>query len=391
MGTTVREHSPNGAERALALAVASLLVLLACAQEHVQSHQDRTERIAIAGNEAMSSCLELMPDGRTLLVATTQDHPIYVMDVTDWSVQRTIEVNGFYAGPEVKASRTGNYLLLRQKFYIDYRANQDRAVRYEVLDFATGKELVTVDKAHDAAISADEQHLYTLDGEQITLRKLPSGEVTGRIAVPFARNSMAASPDGRWIAVTHRPTVPQLETVPSIRNDKKALKPAQRFREMVSVYDALSGKLVGTVPEIYDRVYTMAFNEQGDRLLVYSVAHTRVEANGTPEGVVCMVEMPTMVPLRTGFLSLMNDPQLEPNAQGDRIALASTEGFNKRKMYVYDMHTGEFTLDLDLDQRWGRDLANKEQHDGRVPYHFLADGRTLVFGSGAWLRLITTP
>ncbi len=391
METAVRKHFPTGAERALVLAVASLMVLLACAQGHVQSHQDRTERIAIAGNEAMSSCLELMPDGRTLLVATTQDHPIYVMDVTDWSVQRTIDVDGYYAGPEVKASRTGKYLLLRQKFYIDYRANQDRAVRFEVLDFATGKELVTVNKVHDAALSADEQLLYTLEGEQITVRALPSGDETGRIPVPLARNSMAVSPDGRWIAVTHRPTLPQLETVPSMRNDKKALKPAMKFREMVSLYDAVTGKLVGTVPEIYDRVYTMAFSEQGDRLLVYSVAHTRIEATGMPEGVVSMVEMPTMVPLRTGFLSLMNDPQLEPNPQGDRIALASSEGFNKRKMYVYDMHSGAFTLDLDLDQRWGRDLANLEHHDGRVPYHFLADGRTLVFGSGAWLRMITTP
>jgi hypothetical protein len=250
---------------------------------------------------------------------------------------------------------------------------------------------VTVDKVHDAALSADEQLLYTLEGEQITVRALPSGDETGRIPVPLGRNSMAVSTDGRWIAVTHRPTLPQLETVPSMRNDKKALKPAMKFREMVSLYDAVTGKLVGTVPEIYDRVYTMAFSEQGDRLLVYSVAHTRIEATGMPEGVVSMVEMPTMVPLRTGFLSLMNDPQLEPNPQGDRIALASSEGFNKRKMYVYDMHTGAFTLDLDLDQRWGRDLANLEHHDGRVPYHFLADGRTLVFGSGAWLRMITTP
>ena len=99
-----------------------------------------------------------------------------------------------------------------------------------------------------------------------------------------------------------------------------------------------------------------------------------------------------MTPMRTGFLSLMNEPQVEPNLQGDRIALASVDGtINGRKVYVYDMATGEFTLDLDMNTRWRTDIREKEYHDGGVPYHFLADGRTLVVGSGTWLRKIITP
>lgn len=383
-------------ERILLLALLFLLALLVNAQDHYQTHQDRTEKLEIAGNQAITSCLELMPDGRTLLVATTQDHPIYVMDTAGWKVLRTIDVDGYYAGPEVRASAKGTYLLLRQKFYIDFRANVDREVRFQVLDFASGRELVTIPRAHDADITPDERHLLTLEGENITVRSLPDGSETGRIVVPQTRNAISASPDGRWVAVAHRPTEPQLEKVPSVRTDKKAIKHAVKYREMISVYDIATGRLVGTVPEIYDRVYDLTFNHTGDRLLVYAIEHMRSNpsasgASPLPEAVVNMVEMPSMTPMRTGFLSKMTEPQVEPNLQGDRLALASTEGFNKRKMYVYDMSTGEFTLDLDLDQKWGRDLDQKEYHDGHVPYHFLPDGRTLILGSGAWLRKVTTP
>jgi hypothetical protein len=102
--------------------------------------------------------------------------------------------------------------------------------------------------------------------------------------------------------------------------------------------------------------------------------------------------MPAMQPVRTGFLSLMNEPQVEPNPQGDRLALPSLDGTrNGRKLYVYDMSNGEFKLDLDMDTRWGLDLKQGEYHDGGVPFHFLPDGRTVVVGSGTYLRLVTTP
>lgn len=385
------QHAP---ERLLLLALLCLFTLLATAQEHTQVDQDETERIEITGNQAITSCLELMPDGHTLIIGTTQDHPLYVMDTRDWKVQRTIDVDGYYAGPEVKASAGGTYLMLRQRFYIDLRANQDREVRHQVLDFATGRELVTIEKAHDAAVSPDERILYTMEGDGIVVRALPSGAVSGRIAVPNSRAAMAISRDGRLIAVSHRPTAEQLDRVPSMRADKKAIKPAMKFREMVSVYDATTGALVGTVPEIYDHIYDMEVTADGGRLLIYAIAHTRI-AGATdvrPEGVVNMVEFPSLTPLRVGFLSLMKEPQLEANAQGDRIALASTDGtINGRKVYVYDIATGEFTLDLYMNTRWRTDIKEKEYHDGSVPYHFLADGRTIVLGSGSWLRKITTP
>lgn len=381
-------------ERVLLCALLCLLALLANAQDHVQSDQDETERIAIEGNQAITSWLELMPDGRTLLVATTQDHPVYVMDTRDWKVLRTIDVDGYYAGPEVKASAKGTYLMLRQRFYIDWRANKDREVRHQVLDFTSGRELVTIEKAHDAAMAPDERTLYALEGDGISMRSLPDGASMGRIAVPDARAALALSADGRLIAVSHRPTAEQLELVPSMRADRKAVKPAMKFREMVSVYDVSTGTLVGTVPEIYDHVYDMEVTADGSRLLIYAIAHTRISGGSDvrPEGVVNMVELPSLVPLRTGFLSLMKEPQVEMNLQGDRIALGSVDNtFNGRKVYVYDTATGEFTLDLDMNTRWRVDLKEKEYHDGGVPYHFLADGRTLVVGSGTWLRLVKTP
>lgn len=388
------EASSARLERLLLLALCGLLALLATAQEHVQTHQDRTRKVEITGNQAITSCIELMPDGHTLVIGTTQDHPLYVMDTIGWKVVRTMDVDGYYAGPDVQASAKGNLLLLRQKFYLDFRANQDREVRHEVVDFANGRTLVEIDKAHDAAISPDESKLYSLEGEDVTVRSLPDGKVIGRIEVPQSRNSLALSPDGKMLAVAHRPTPEQLESVPSMRGDKKAVKPAMKYRQMITVYDTRTGKAMGTVPEIYDHIYDMRCTNSGDRLLVYAIAHTKLNgaANALPQGVVNQIELPTLKPIRTGFLSLMKEPQIEPNAQGDRLALASTDGsINGRKLHVYDMATGEFTLDLDMDTRWRLNMKEKEYHDGNVPYHFLADGRTIAIGSGAWLRLVTTP
>ncbi|MBK8499067.1 MAG: WD40 repeat domain-containing protein [Flavobacteriales bacterium] len=389
------QHAP---ERLLLLALLCLLALLGVAQEHVQRDQDEAERIAITGNQAITSCLELMPDGHTLLVGTTQDHPVYVMDTRDWTVLRTIDVDGYYAGPEVKASAGGTYLMLRQRFYIDWRVNKDRLVRHEVVDFATGRTVLTITEAHDAQISPDERFIYSLEGEQVTVRSLPDGKDIRRINVPLTRAALAISPDGNMIAVSHRPTQPQLETVPSMRNDKSGLKPALKFREMVSVFDVATGRLLGTIPEVYDVIYDMTFTATGDRLLIYAIPHEKLNPGAAGvvlagrKGIVNMVEMPAMTPIRTAFLSLMNEPQVEPNLQGDRIALASVDGtINGRKVYVYNMATGEFTLDLDMNTRWRTDVKEKEYHDGGVPYHFLADGRTLAIGSGAYLRLIRTP
>lgn len=386
-------------ERALLVALLCLLALLSLAQEHVQSDQDETVRIEITGNQAITSCLELMPDGRTLLVGTTQDHPVYMMDTRDWNVLRTIDVDGYYAGPEVKASAKGTYMMLRQRFYVDWKVNKDRLVRHEVVDLASGRTVLTIPEAHDAQISPDERFIYSLEGEHVTVRSLPDGQEVGRINVPLTRAALAISPDGNLIAVSHRPTQPQLEAVPSIRNDKRGLKPALKYREMVSVYRTVDGGLAGTIPDVYDVIYDMTFTAAGDRLLIYAIPHSKLNAgaNGqmvgaVRQGIVNMVEMPSMTPMRTGFLSLMNEPQVEPNTQGDRIALGSLDNtINGRKVYVYDMATGEFTLDLDMNTRWRTDLREKEYHDGGVPYHFLADGRTLVVGSGAYLRLIRTP
>ena len=393
------KRSRHTTEHWLLLALLCLLALLGEAQEHAQHDQDETERIEIPGNQAITSCLELMPDGHTLLVGTTQDHPVYVMDTRDWSVLRTIDVDGYYAGPELKASAKGSYIMLRQRFYIDWKVNKDRLVRHEVVDFATGRTVLTVAQAHDAQISPDERFIYSLEGEHVTVRTLPDGQEVRRINVPLTRAALAVSPDGELMAVSHRPTQPQLETVPSIRNDRRGLKPALKYREMVSIFNTADGGLVGTIPEVYDVIYDMTFTSTGDRLLIYAIPHSKLNpgANGqmlgaVRQGIVNMVEMPAMAPMRTGFLSLMNEPQVEPNLQGDRLALASVDGtINGRKVYVYDMATGDFTLDLDMNMRWRRDIQEKEYHDGGVPYHFLADGRTIVVGSGAWLRKITTP
>ena len=48
--------------------------------------------------------------------------------------------------------------------------------------------------------------------------------------------------------MSHRTTEELLATVPSVRDDKKAMKSALKFRQMVSFYHAADGSLLATVP-----------------------------------------------------------------------------------------------------------------------------------------------
>jgi Tol biopolymer transport system component len=218
--------------------------------------------------------------------------------------------------------------------------------------------------------------------------------------VDQATNAVALSPDGRTLAVSHRPTEEQLTLVPSFRNDKKALKAALKYRQMVSLYDAGTGELKRTVPEAYDIIRAMGYTADGARLLVYSSQDTRAGtapmAGGNQwnlslvdrPGYVQQVDGATGEPLRAGFQSLMNEPFLAVSPDGRTLALSSTEGRNKRKLTLYDTDSGETLELIDLEQKHRYDTGEQELHDGRLAYGWLPDGRLLI-GLGGDLGIHT--
>ena len=376
MNVSVTKRSIITPERLFVVAVLALLTLLGVAQDHL-THQSQLRRVLLDRDGAMATSLELMPDGHTLVQAVVQGQPINFIDTATWTITRRIDITGFYAGPEVKCSRDGRFLHLRQQFYIDWSTNKDRAVEQRVIDATTGSVVLQIDAAHDGAWGKDAQ-FATLSGGEVTFWELPAGKAAKVIRIEGATNSIAISPNGTLIAVSHHPTEQLLGTVPSMRSDKKAVKPALKYREMISLYSLPDGNLLRTIPEIYDVVYDLEFTEQGDRLLVYSAPHSKMQVSTAGrQGYVNQIAIPSGEPLRAGFVSLMNEPSMEVSYDGKLMALASAD-HGKRRILIHRLEDGEVLHLIDLDARFGEMMRSGEGHDGSVSQHWLPDGRLVI-------------
>jgi Tol biopolymer transport system component len=199
------------------------------------------------------------------------------------------------------------------------------------------------------------------------------------------------------VVVSHRTTEALLANVPSVRSDKKALKPALKYRQMVTFYSTVDGGLLGSVPEVYDIIRALAFSTDGTRLLVYSSTDPRAQGAGAGAlsfngaarpGRVEQVDARDRTPLRAAFWSRMNEPFLSISPDGSAIALSSTGGKNQRQLTLYDFASADTQVMIDLAQKHKYDVAEGEEHDGRLAYSWLSDGR-MILALGSNLGIYT--
>lgn len=373
----VNEHAILS--RACALALLCLATLVALGQV---VDEDRLRKLVLEGSTAQIIDLEALPDGHTVLASCAKGAPLLLIDTAGWRITRTFPVDGFIDGAHLKLSADGRHAVLLEEPRAGADPNADPGTRAAVLDLATGALVLDVPKARDAELTPDATRLITLGDGVVQVRSL-TGEGMREIPLPMAARSIAIAPDGLTFAVSHRPTPAELEAVPSLRTDKKAVKPALKYRQLVSFHALADGRRIRTVPEIYDVVKALRFTRDGAHLLVYSVPDTRWQP-GTGNGGVMrigrveQVDAASGTPLRAACMSRMNGPRLAVSPDGATLALSSTEGRNKRQLVLFDLATGDTRLMIDLAQRRRNDKEEGETHDGRLGYGWLSDGRLLV-------------
>lgn len=382
----LRTHGPFTLERLCLLAIGSLLVLLCMAQV---VNEDALRKLPLPQRPGALASLAALPDGHTIAAAYSKDGALVLIDTGTWSITRTLKIPGFSGGARISTARDGRYLLLKEVGRFTNDGRRDVNGEQALLDLTNGEVVVNGGKAVDSAISGDGRLFATLDGDRVTVRSAPDGSTVRTIEVKDATNAIAISPDGRILAVSHRPTETALADVPSVRNDKKGMKAALKFRQMVSLYYLVDGTLWKTVNEVYDIVRSMEFTPDGARLLVYSTTDPRYQrpTGSLSDLDLSLVSRPGHVeqidarsgePMRVGFMSRMNEPFLAADPVSHTLALSSTEGHNKRKLLLFDMENGETRTMIDLAQRHRYDVNEGEEHDGREPYCWLADGRLLL-------------
>ncbi|MCB0431302.1 MAG: hypothetical protein H6585_15360 [Flavobacteriales bacterium] len=360
------------------LALSFGLLLLTCSgMAQVQTNVDY-KLFHMGGETSVRSGLALSPDGNTVACAGAQGFPLFLYDWRNDKILKKFDVGNWYAGAKVEYSAKGTYLLLQQTFYIDWAPNKDREVDFEIVNAESGEIVQKINAAHSVAIAYDESFYVVLQGDDVSFYELPSGRMMRKFTVENATNAVAISPDGKQVAVSHMPTAQLLQDVPSIRLDKKAIKPALKYRQMISIYDAGSMELIKTINEIYDIIYRLQYSHDGYRLFSYSIPHTKMQTSTAGrQGYIYMIRMPEGDVLRTSFMSLAPyEPDFTENNEKTLFGVVSFDV--APQINLYDFEKGKLENRFDTRQRLRDAINNKMAGDSRASFAFLPDDSIII-------------
>lgn len=342
-----------------------------------QTNVDYTIKHA-GGETTVRSGIALSPDGNTVAIAGMQSYPLFLYDWRNDKIVKKFDVGNWYAGSKVDYSAKGTYLLLQHLKYFDFSLNKDREIDFELVNATTGEIIKKFDALHSMKIADSEEYFLTLSGDEITFYELPSGKKMKSFTVTDATNSVAISPDGSLIAVSHKPTAPLLQNVPSIRNDKKAIKPALKYRQMISIYDANTLEKKMTINEVYDIIYRLQFSKDGYRLFCYSIPHTKMQTSSAGrQGYIYSLRMPEGEVLRTAFMSLAPyEPDFLESPDNKYFGVVSMDA--APQINIHDYKTGKMLARFDTRQRIRDSVKKGLAGDSRASFVFLPDNTILI-------------
>lgn len=362
------------------LAALAQLILLSPLVFSQTSNSD-FERIKLISSESELSGLALSPDQKTLAVSFARSEPIKLIDWQNQKVTSEINSGIWNSGSRLSFSANGKYLVAQEIGFSDFSQNKDRIIDYEIIDPVSGKTVKKFDKIQDMVVSASENLAISLNNDEITYWQLPSGEKIKSFTIPGVTNAVALSPDGKTLAISQ--IVDENDFKSQFKKDKKGLKNVVKFKQVVGLYDAASGKKIKIVPEFYDLVYNMAFLQGENILMVYQTPDIRIQAQNRNLSYVNLIDMETMEPLRKGFTSMsLNQPDLKTSSDLRYFAINS-KGNRFQEMHLYNYETAS------LEKRF--ELAHRlfEKADGeriikslRPAFVFLPDNRSILIGMG---------
>ncbi len=322
----------------LGLAFGVILSVNASAQGGTVNYK----RVNIGNYKQLATGVDISPDGKLLAISCVKDFPVVIFD---WEQEKTVQefdVGNWYGGSSLRYSTDGRYLLLNQLYYIDFAVNKDREVTFELVDAATGEKLKRFDAYHAVTISPDSKYAISLTGEEVAFWNLPSGKKEKSFKVQLASNGLAISPDGKYIAISHRFTDDELKDHPRFKKDKKALKSAVKFKQKISVYDASDFTLLYTVDELYDIVYRLEYAPDGKTLFCLQIPHLKAQATGSSrQTYISTIDGVTGEPFRRGFTSqAIYEPEFKLSHDGKLFAVVS-KGARFLEIHVYNFETGQ--------------------------------------------------
>ncbi|BBE16828.1 hypothetical protein AQPE_0975 [Aquipluma nitroreducens] len=361
----------------------TMLALLFLFGSKVFSQTDNSdfERIKLIKSESELSGMAISPDQKIIAISFSKSEPILMVDWQSRKISKEINAGKWNSGSRINYSANGKYLIAQEIRFSDFSQNKDRTIDYEIIDPESGSSVKTFNNVQDVTVSADGKKAISLNNDEITFWNLPSGEKMKSFSIAGATNAVAISPDGKTLAVSQ--LVDGSEFKSQFKKDKKGLKNAVKFKQVVGLYNADNGAKIKTIGEFYDLIYNLSFLPGEDILLVYQTPDIRIQVNNKKLSYVNLIDMAKQEPMRKGFTSMsITQPDLKISTDKKLFAINS-KGNRFQEMHLYNYETGE------LEKRF--ELANRlfEKSDGeriinssRPAFVFLPENQSILIAMG---------
>lgn len=338
-------------------------------------------RIKLISSESEFSGIAISPDQNTIAVSFCKSEPIKIIDWQNRKITNTINAATWNSGSRLSFSANGKYVIAQEIGFSDFSQNRDRTIDYEIIDLASGTTVKKFSKIQDVTISSDEKLAVSLNSDEITVWSLPSGEKVKTFTIAGATNAVAISPDGKALAVSQ--TVDASEFKNQFKKDKKGLKNAAKFKQVVSLYNVDSGTKIKTIGEFYDLIYNLSFLPGEDILQVYQTPDIRIQANNKKLSYINLIDISTMQPLRKGFTSMsINQPDMKTSNDHHYFAINS-KGNRFQEMHLYDYQTASLEKRFELAHRlFEKADGDKIINSSRPAFVFLPDNQSILIAMG---------
>ena len=368
----------------LTLSIITVLFL----QTYAQGTDYDYERIKIGDARHIVCGLSLSPDKSTLAISSIQGYPFYLFDWKNKAVLKEFNVGNWYAGSSIDYSVGGKYVLLNQLYYIDFAPNKDREVNFEIVDAKTGERVLRFEEYHSVAIAPDEKFAVALTSDAVSFWNLSTKSKETSFNVKDASNSVAISPDGKLIAVSHHLYEKDAENIPQLQRDKKTLKSALKYKQQISIYDVSTFKKLYTVNELYDIVYKLKFSDDGKNLFCLNIPHAKQQNTAERQSYINIIDMETGSAKRRGFTSKANyEPDFKLSHDGRWFGVVSRSN-QFLELHIYDFETGKMAYRFQQSYRlFEKNDGEMFSVDSRISFVFLPDNESVLMTMGNHLIL----
>lgn len=315
--------------------------------------------------------VDISPDGKKLALVCGKNTPLMIYDWATKTVEKEIDVKAEYLGYNVYYSAKGNYLLIQERIY---ETNPKKAKKsdYHIVDLQAGKLIHKFKKISDAKISPDETKLYVLEKDKLEILDIQSGSVIKKRELEAGRNALAISPDGKEIAVVVKPTKDELKEISAVRNDRKALKAALKYRFAIAIFDAETFERKKMVNEIYDNINLMRYNNSGDKLLCFNVS---------TNSYVNVIDATSYQPTREGYACRTSmQPDFSYGWNGEYFGIASYD--NWPSVNIYKVSSLSVIDNYNTQMKIWKNIKKKVFAGTNTSFVFLPDGRHVVVAFG---------